>query len=196
MESVSAIYELLGVSPEQADQKARSLLLSAKTQADKDSINWARGFALVELKKFNEALDIWQEIFNRTHDHKALHQIGFVHRSSGNLSMAVNLFIQEQALISADDLQSRAINFYEQSYCNLLLGYNRKAQECFQRYEELNMDESDLIERGCFYRLKGDLHKSNDKALAKAAYEQSLNFFTQAEDSVASAEIKERLSGL
>lgn len=196
MDLTVEIYELLGVSPEEANAKALDLLNSAQTQDERDAINWARGYALVELKKFGDALDIWQAIFNRTHDHKALHQVGFVHRSSGNLSMAINIFNQEQALISSQDSQSLAINLYEQTYCNLLLGYVRKAHEFFKYYEDLRMDASDPVERGCFFRLKGDLYKSSDKDLAKAAYQESLKFFTNAKDEISSLEIKERLSAL
>ncbi|MFM6928777.1 MAG: hypothetical protein ACKOX6_09940 [Bdellovibrio sp.] len=196
MDLTVEIYELLGVSPEEADKKALTLLSLAQTQNEKDTISWARGYVLVELKKFSEALDIWQGIFDRTHDHKALHQIGFVHRSSGNLSMAVNIFNQERSLISSDDTKSLAINLYEQSYCNFLLGYMRKAHEFLCHYERLSVNEVDFVERGCFFRLRGDLYKSSDKNIAKAAYEESLKFFMQAQDDVSVLEIKERLSGL
>jgi hypothetical protein len=93
-------------------------------------------------------------------------------------------------------MHSRAINLYEQSYCNLLLGYSKKALEYFKHYENLNMDGSDLVERGCFFRLKGDLFKSSDKTIARTAYEESLRFFTQASDEVSSSEIKKRLEAL
>jgi tetratricopeptide (TPR) repeat protein len=196
MKMTEEIYEMLVASPEEANKMALLLLQSAHTQEQKDSINWARAFALVEMKEFSEALEIWQGIFDRTHDHKALHQIGYVHRSAGNFPMAVNIFNQEFSLISQDDKQSMAVNLYEQSYSNYLLGYQRKALEMFSRYEELNMGEFDLVERGCFFRLKGDLYKSSDKNIAKTAYEESLRFFTEAKDETAAAEVNERLSAL
>ena len=188
------IYEMLTASPEEANKMALLLLQSAHTQDQKDSINWARAFALVEMKEFSEALEIWQDIFDRTKDHKALHQIGYVHRSSKNLPMAVNIFNQEYALIQQTDKQSLAVNLYEQTYCHILMGYLRKAHEMFALYENLNMGEFDLVERGCFFRLKGDLHKSTDKNVAKEAYEESLKFFTQAEDETAALEVKQRLA--
>lgn len=196
MDSVHEIFELLSVSPQQANSKAINLLESAKSQEDKDSINWARAYALVELKEFVEAMEIWQDIYERTQSHKALHQVGFVHRSAGNFSMALNVFDQEIALISNDDTLSIAVNLYEQTYCNLLLGYTQKAHEFFKRYEGLTFNEIDLIERGCFFRLKGDLYKSSDRATAKTAYEESLKLFTEAEDEISSLELKERLSAL
>jgi len=196
MNSVNEIFELLSVSPQEANSRAISLLESAKSQEDKDSINWARAYVLVELKEFVEAMETWQGLFERTQSHKALHQIGFVHRCAGNLSMALKVFDQELALISNDDAQSIAVNLYEQTYCNLLLGYIRKAHEFFTRYEGLTLNEIDLIERGCFFRLKGDLYKSSDRDTAKVAYEESLKFFMEAEDEISSLEIKERLSAL
>lgn len=167
MKVTEEIYQMLIASPEDANKMAILHLQSVHSQEEKDSINWARAFALVEMKEFAEALEIWQGIFDRTHHHKALHQVGYVHRSSGNLPMAVNIFNQEFSLISQDDKQSLAVNLYEQSYCYLLLGYMRKALEIFGRYEELKMSEFDLVERGCFFRLKGDLYKSTDKDTAK-----------------------------
>lgn len=196
MKITEEIYQMLLASPEEANKMAMLHLQSAHTQEEKDSINWARAFALVEMKEFTEALEIWQGIFDRTHDHKALHQVGYVHRTSGNLPMAVNVFSQEFSLISQDDKQSLAVNLYEQSYCHILLGYMRKAHEMFSRYEELNMGEFDLIERGCFFRLKGDLFKATDAVVAKGAYEESLKFFTQANDETAAQEVQQRLSSL
>jgi hypothetical protein len=58
------------------------------------------------------------------------------------------------------------------------------------------MDVADPVERGCFFRLKGDLYSSSEKDLAKVAYEESLRFFTQAKDEISALEIKERLSAL
>ncbi|QLY26318.1 tetratricopeptide repeat protein [Bdellovibrio sp. KM01] len=196
MKMTEDIYEMLVASPEEANKMALLLLQSVHSQEEKDSINWARAFALVEMKEFPEALEIWQEIFDRTHDHKALHQIGYVHRSAGNLPMAVNVFNQEYALIAQTDKQSLAVNLYEQTYCHILLGYHRKAVEMFSLYENLKMGEFDLIERGCFFRLKGDLFKSTDKNVAKEAYEQSIQFFTQAKDETAVLEVQQKLSSV
>ena len=193
MDPVNEIFDLLSSSPREANLKAISLLDSAKSQEDRDSINWARAYALVELNKFVEAMEIWQEIYSRTQSHKALHQVGFVHRSAGNLPMALKVFDQELVLISNDDTHSIAINLYEQTYCNLLSGFIQKAHEFFNRYESLTFNEIDLIERGCFFRLKGDLYRSIDRGIAKAAYEESLKFFTEAGDVTSSLEINERL---
>ncbi|WP_413560320.1 hypothetical protein [Bdellovibrio sp. HCB209] len=196
MKVTEEIYEMLTASPEEANKMALLLLQSARTQEQKDSINWARAYALVELKEYSEALEIWQGIFDRTHDHKALHQVGYVHRASKNLPMAINVFNQEFALIPHDDKQSKAVNLYEQSYCHLLIGYMRKAHEIFVEYENLPMSEFDMVERGCFYRLKGDLFKETDKNVAKTAYEESIKFFTEAKDEEAIREVQERLKNI
>lgn len=193
MDSTSEIFELLATSPTEAEQRSLVLLRSAKSQEERDSINWARGYALVELKRFSDAMTIWKEIYARTQSHKALHQIGFVHRSAGNILEALDVFLAERSVITGDDPQAIAINLYELVYCNLLLKNLEKARELFHLYEELNIDETDLIERGCFFRLKGDLYRSIDRNIAMTAYQQSLKFFTDAEDEVSCKEIEERM---
>lgn len=193
MDFTSEIFEILAKSPQEADQRAMALFRLAKSQEESDSINWARGYVLVELKRFTEALNIWVEIFKRTQSHKALHQIGFVHRSSGNLSEALEVFLDEKSLIEADDTLATAINLYELTYCNLLLKNLEKAHEFFHLYEELKFDKTDLIERGSFYRLKGDLYKITDRSVTMTAYQKSLKFFEEAKDDIACVEIKERM---
>lgn len=173
------------------------VLLSLTTSQDEiDSINWARGYALVELKQFNAALEIWQDIYSRTQDHKALHQVGFVQRSSGNLSEALNVFSIEKSLISSSDLQAIGVNLYELTYCHFLVKNFSQAFALFNEYENLIFKEVDPVERGCFFRLKGDLYKSRDNIVAREAYLESIVFFEMANDDISISEIQARLSEL
>jgi tetratricopeptide (TPR) repeat protein len=193
MDTINDIFELLAVSPLEANNKALVLLNSAISQEEMDSINWARAYALVELKQFNMAIEIWQDVYDRTQNHRALHQVGFVHRSAGNFSEALNFFSIEKSLIIPDDIQAVAINLYELTYCHFLLNNITQAYSFFREYENLKMEESDLVERGCFFRLKGDIYKSGDKVIAQEAYILSLEFFEKAKDDVSAGEVRTRL---
>lgn len=196
MDDVNKIFDLLGTSPFEANQFALKLLADVKSQEQKDSINWARAYALVELKEFDSALDIWKEIFGRTNSHKALHQVGFVYRSTGKLSEAIKVFLEENKMISKDDIHALAVNLYELCYCNHLLGKYDAAVTYFSKYEQIKLEEIDLIERGCFYRLKGNLYQKRDKNLALEAYRQSMKFFEQAGDLISVKEVKELITAV
>ena len=195
MESaVSKIYELLDQSPNAADQFAKERLAEAESQGERDSINWARAYALVELGQFATAEQIWTEIFERTHDHKALHQIGYVHRKSGQLQTGLETYLMERALIPRADTVAIGANLYELVYCNHLLGNRNEAHKLFQEYEELEFEEQDQVERGCFFRLKGDINIESEPAVAREAYLQSLEMFREARDPIACSEIEVRLA--
>lgn len=172
------------------------LLHKATTQKEKDSINWARAYALVELKLFKEAQEIWREIFQRTGSHMALHQVGYVLRSANKIEEALKVYFEEHALIPSRDNLAMAANLYELAYCNFLMANSDEAFQYLNKYEQITFTEIDPIERGCFFRLKGDLAKGTDVASARSAYEKSLEFFKEAKDKIAVAEVEDRLSQL
>lgn len=194
MDAIHKIYELLEESPQKADAKALELLAKAKSPAEEDSVNWARGYVLVEMKKFEAAMKIWKDIYDRTQSHKALHQIGFVHRSAGNIDRALEIFNEERSLIDTTDVLALSVNSYELAFCHLHLGNIPEAQYELNIYASLEVDNSDPVERGCFFRLKGDIARVQDKSAAKVAYEESLKWFKKAEDPISIQEIQKRIS--
>ena len=193
---IAVIYELLDANPKDANLLAISYVSESNDQNEIDELNWARAYALVALKNYIEAKEIWLEIFNRTKSHKALHQIGYVERSAVNIEAALSIYENESKLISTNDQIALGANLYELSFCNLLKGNSDRAIHFFQKYELLNFEEPDLIERACFYRLKGDLLAVSDIESAKIAYIKSVEYFKDANDDIGASEVKSRLSAL
>lgn len=192
---ISEIYNLLATDPKQAEETAFAFSQNSNEQVEKDELNWARAYALVELKRFDEARKIWADIFNRNKTHKALHQIGYVERSEGNLEKALEIYASERDLISSEDRTAVAANLYELTFCNFLLGNEKAALIYFSEYEQIEFDEPDLIERACFFRLKGDL-LGNKVELARVAYNESIRLFLAADDKIGAQEIRSKLQGL
>lgn len=192
---ISKIYNLLATDPKQAEEIAFTTSLQSKDQSEKDELNWARAYALVELKRFDEARKIWTDIFDRNKNHKALHQIGYVERSEGKLENALAIYSSEKDLISSEDRTAVAANLYELTFCNFLLGNEEAALLYFSKYEKIEFDEPDLIERACFFRLKGDLSSYNVE-LARVAYNESIRLFLAADDEIGAQEIRNKLQSL
>ena len=187
---------MLDVSPRDADYLARNYVTESNDQSEIDELNWARAYALVALENYVEAKQIWLDIFNRTKSHKALHQVGYVERSAGNIETALSIYENESKLITSNDHVALGANLYELSYCNFLKGNNERALHFFHNYELINFEEPDLIERACFYRLKGDLLAGSDVESAKVAYMKSEEYFKEANDDIGSLEIISRLLDL
>lgn len=196
LDMASEIYNLLATSPDAAEKRARELFEVASDQGERDQINWARAYALVELRRFEQAKQIWSDIFHRTDDHKALHQVGYVQRCAGQIEDALKTYFAERRLISDSETLALAANLYELTYCNLLRGNKKEASRFLEEYERLDFENPDLVERGCFYRLKGDLLKDSNPCEAESAYLKSLNFFKEAQDEVGASELNDRLSQL
>lgn len=192
---ISEIYNLLATDPKQAEEIAFAFSQNSNIQTEKDELNWVRAYALVELKRFDEARKIWTDIYNRNKAHKALHQIGYVERSEGNLEKALEIYVSERELISSEDRTATAANLYELTFCNFLLGNEKAALKYFSEYEKIEFDEPDLIERACFFRLKGDLSVNNVE-LALAAYNESIRLFLAADDEIGAQEIRNKLQSL
>lgn len=189
---ISKIYNLLATDPIQAEEMALAFSQNSIDQVEKDELNWARAYALVELKRFEEARKIWTDIFNRNKTHKALHQIGYVERSEGNFENALAIYLSEKDLITSEDKIAVAANLYELTFCNFLLGNKKAALLYFNEYEQIEFDEPDLIERACFFRLKGDI-SDNNVEIARIAYNESMRFFLAADDEIGAQEIRNKL---
>lgn len=173
-----------------------TLLAGAKTQEEVDSANWGMGYALVKLGQFSDAKTIWEEIFSRTKDHKALHQIGMVERESGNYSRAFDVYQKESEMIDESDILAKSVNLYELSYCSHLKRDGASAQRYLDEYRKFTGKSGDLIEEACFLRLEGDIFSNIDVKRAKASYELSLKKFQAASDAAGSHEILQRLEKL
>jgi len=193
-ELLEKVYSLIEVDAEKALNLGRMNLGVLKSQDEIDSLNWAMGYALVTLRQYDEAEKIWRDIFERTGNHRALHQVGMVYREAGNLQKAFDVYSQEANYVADDDWVSKCANLYELSYCNHLMGDSVEAKAYFKKYEGIKSD--DLIERACFFRLKGDLLKSENTEQSRQAYQISLEYFQSTSDEYGIKEIEQRLREL
>lgn len=193
MANIAEIYQTLSLDPQKANEMAFESLKEATDQNQKDDINWARAYALVEMKMFSEARLIWSDIFIRGGSHKALHQVGFVERSEGNFAKALSLFQEEKLMLQDGEPVAVGANLYELAYCNLRLGQVDSAWRYLEEYEQLQFEEVDLTERGCFYRLKGDILATKDITTARTAYLKSQECFLEAGDGVGAKDVYHRV---
>lgn len=194
MDILDKMYDLLSVNSQSAFDFAESELSKIVDQTEKDDLNWAKAYALCDLKRFDEAKNIWLDIYLRTQNHKALHQVGMVEREAGNLTAALEIYQKERELIDTSDKVAVGANLYELTYCSLLAGLLKDANDYFSIYE--SVQSNDLTERGCFYRLKGDLYKSIDIKVATSSYLKSKEIFDSIGSDYAAKEIEERLKNL
>lgn len=154
-----------------------------------DEIRWPMGYAFIELKMYDEAFELWDEIYTRTGDHKALHQTGLVERERGRLVEALSIFRRESDLLPPGNKLAKAVNLYELSFCSMKLDNQNDAIRFFEEYQTIEMSDEDPIERGCFYRLKGDLNAKEFPKISLEAYLESRRYFALAADAIALAEI-------
>jgi tetratricopeptide (TPR) repeat protein len=196
MDSIAAWEAFESGDYELAQARWHELLSNAKSQEDRDSANWGLGYVLVKVGKFSNAKQIWEDIFNRTGDHKALHQIGMVERDSGQPTEAFEVFLKESKMISDSDLLAKAVNLYELSYCSLLMGNLDLAEHYLEQYRDFTGKGGDPIEEACFFRLEGDVYSTIDPERARLSYELSLKKFQRAQESTGASEVLQRLSAL
>lgn len=126
--------------------------------------NFKRGYELLEQGDLEQAEKFWSDLFVATGDHKALHQVGFVRRSAGEITEALNIFINEQGFIPKDDKISQGINLYEIAYCHMLLNDQKAALAAFQKYDQLGIEDDEMVERDTFLRFK----VTSDDAIGKS----------------------------
>lgn len=174
----------------------QEIFTSSKTADERDSAAWGLGYALVKLKRCDEAFALWNEIYLRTGDHKALHQTGMVHREAARLTEALEVFEQESKLIEPHDWLGQAVNLYEKCYVLFLNDEQTKALQLLEKYRSITGKSGDLIEEGCFYRLEGDLLLKEYPERSRASYLSARDKFSEAGDEAGVNEILSRLTRL
>jgi tetratricopeptide (TPR) repeat protein len=191
--TVEKIYEFLDEGKnEEALELAKRSLSQCSDESPKDQLLYALGYAYVALKNFSAAEALWSQMFDKSKDHKDLHQIAMVKREMGDVQGALELFEKETKIISDDPL-AKSINLYELAYCNLLTENLSEAKRHLEKYAEARVGLDDAIEEACFYRLQGDyLSKAQDPG-AEEFYQAAKELFLQAGDKVGVREIEARL---
>lgn len=119
-------------------------------------------------------------------------------RMAGAYDNAMNLFLQEEALIEKyfpDDALARSANLYEQGYVSMKLHDFSPAEKNMLSALDFAEKLNDLISIGCAYRGLGEILKSSDKAEDAAVYfEKAIIAFQKAGDTYGVEEVKELMS--
>ncbi len=167
-----------------------------------DNPRWKLAFKHYEESRFLEAYFEFKNDFEVTGDHKSLHNMAWMKRELGDFKEALEIIQTERHLLkllrpeSDEERLNICVNLYELCFLNHLLGNKNPAWAHFAEYEKLNFVAEDLCERGCFYRLKGDLLKDTNSMEALEAYQKSKEYFSRLKDSAATQEIEQRMISL
>ena len=173
-----------------------TLIRLSCTEVERDLFSAHYCYALVGLKRFDDARLICRRLFQKTNSHIHLHQLGMVEREAGQFNQALNLFLQESVLIEKDDILALAANLYERSYLKFLLKDHAEAHKLAGQCLDLSRQTDDPVMLGCACRLHGDLRREDDSSMAKMYYQLALDAFRQAEDETAVEEIANRLKDI
>ena len=154
------------------------------------------------LEHFTEARTYASQLISCAIDHEekhiAIHQAGMIERMAGAYDKAMNLFLQEEALIEKnfpDDAPARSANLYEQGYVSMKLHDLPLAEKNMLSALDFAEKSNDLISIGCSYRGLGEILKASEKAEDAAVYfEKAIIAFQKAGDTYGVAEVKELMS--
>ena len=129
------------------------------------------------LEHFAEARTYASQLISCAIDHEekhiAIHQAGMIERMAGAYDKAMNLFLQEEALIEKnfpDDALARSANLYEQGYVSMKLHDLPLAEKNMLSALDFAEKSNDLISIGCAYRGLGEILKASEKAEDAAVY--------------------------
>lgn len=129
-----------------------------------------------------------QDQEDKTHEHIAYHQLGYIERSAGNLDLALQWIETEADFLEKyfrDDHYRQSVNLYEQGYLNLQLGNLELAEKLMRQALTYALESDDLINHGCAYRGMGEIFTAQgDKKNAKKSFQQALTLFEEAGDTV------------
>ena len=153
-------------------------------------------YTLVALKKFENAREIYQSLYQKKKNHIYAHQLAMVEREAGNYEAALAYLRVEETLIESKDHLSISANNYEYGKIKELQGNIKDAlffaNEC-QSHAQLT---DDLVLHACAYRLYGDIYSHYQTQKATNYYLKSIKKFEQAKDMVGSKEVEENIKQL
>lgn len=172
------------------------LIESSTNETERDLYRHGYGYALVGLKRFDEAREIYRQLYEKTHSHIYIHQPGMVERESGEYALAASLFWKEQAMLKEEDYPAIAANLYEQGLIESLAGDRDLALELADRCLAVSLATEDKIMHGCAYRLPGDLWRRDCPEKARDYYRKSRKAFEDGGDIIACGEIDERYESI
>lgn len=154
------------------------------------------------LKHFEEARTYASQLISCAIDHEekhiAIHQAGMVERMAGAYEKAMELFLQEAALIEEffpDDALVRSANLYEQGYVSMKRHDLPLAEKNMLSALDSAEKSNDPISIGCAYRGLGEIMTAASKTTDAAAYfKKAIDAFEKAGDTYGVEEVKELMS--
>ena len=176
-----------------AAQIWEQLIDSCSSEAEADSYKHGYGYALVGLKRWDEARAIYQGLYDKNGSHVYVHQLGMVEREAGNYQAAAALSKREWRMLPGDDNLAKAANLYEQGLIAHLSNNHDAAMKFAEQCLDLSVLTNDKVMHGCAHRLLGDLLCQNDPDSARSHYEKSCMLFGKAGDPIACREVNEKL---
>ena len=168
------------------------LISECASERERDALRHGYGYALVGLKRFDEARALYRRLYERSGSHVFVHQLGMVEREAGAYAEAAARFEQERSMLEPEDHLALAANLYEQGLVEDLLGNRGRARELAHRCLEVGLATQDPVMHGCAWRLLGDLSVPGEANEARRCYGEARRAFEQAGDEVACREIDER----
>lgn len=172
------------------------LIACSDDDSERDGLEQCYCYALVGLKRFDDARAICRRLYEKTGSHIQLHQLGMVEREAGEYAEAIMLFNKERSLLADDDLLACAANQYERGLLESLIGNRDSALILARECHAKSMETDDQVMHGCAWRLLGDLSRDDSPEMARGHYERSRRAFMDAGDDVACRGIDGRLSTL
>ncbi len=137
------------------------------------------GYALAFGGRLEEALALYQGLYQETGSHKALHQAGFVLRLLGRLEEAMAVF-KDEARLPLGPLE-RSVNLYEQGYVALLMGRKEEARRFLE--EGLCLAAGEPAFMAPLHRALGEWHRRfGSPEAAEAHREAARRLFLEAGD--------------
>lgn len=194
---VMRYYEMLDASrSEEVISELREISLEDLQKADVCAYFNVYGYALVAEEKWQEARDMYntylqyaREKEDKSHIHKAYHQLAMVERLSGRYSEALEYIKLEKAVIDkafSDDPLIRSVNRYEYAYLMYLKGEICVAEEEMQKALEEARSGDDLIAVACCYRGLGEILQAKSVKF----FQNSKRYFEKAGDLIGAEEIE------
>ena len=180
---------------QQAEEMCRLCLKECSNARDFEDLENLLGYTLLAQRRFDEARQLYHDLYDRSGDHRFLHQQAMVEREAGCYEEALDLIRRESDLLQPGSHLELAANLYEAS----LLSYFLEKEEDAHLHAEACLKHAlqcdDDIMQGCAWRLCGELAKG-DPDTARNHFHKALEVFERAGDSIAVTEIRYYLENL
>ncbi|MCK5072727.1 MAG: GNAT family N-acetyltransferase [Bacteriovoracaceae bacterium] len=176
------------------EAKAEWELVLAKNASDENLSSYC--YTLCSLKEFEQARDIYHKLWDKTENHRYLHQLCMVEREAGNLDLAMDYINRETKLIDTSDALANSANLYEKGKLLELKGEIDLALEQALKCDSVAMKCDDLTMKACAKRLLGDIYRAQKNIDSLMFYLSSLMFFSKARDHYGVMELMNKLSDI